>query len=216
MPGRHTLHRDGARRSTAGPFSACTSVGSSGRSASACSNRCSCRSRLASSSSAEWKCVNTASGRARARRARCSATASHRIPARDMPVSIWRCQGRPVRAHDSMTAASPSAGVRSPRRKASISLRRMGVNTTIGRVIPPRRSSSPSWTVATPKPHGSSRSSASAARRPPIPYPSALTMGSNGTPARAATAAPLRHSASKSISTQARVMGRRDSLSCEE
>src|SRR6186997_1840288 len=41
-------------------------------------------------------------------------------------------------------------------------------------------------------------------------------MGSNGTPARAATAAPLLRSAARSTSTQARVIGRRGALSCEE
>ena len=72
------------------------------------------------------------------------ATSSHACPRAIIPVSIARCQGRPVRAHARCRGDRRASALGSRGAAASISSRRSGVNTTIGRVIPPRRSSSPS------------------------------------------------------------------------
>src|SRR5205085_5407894 len=96
-------------------------------------------------------------------------------------------------------------GVRRARRAASNSSMRSGVKTTIGRSIPARRNSSPSVTVATPKPQGSSSSRAHATRVAPRPYASAFTIGRRRAPVCSTTRAPFRSNAPRSTSTQARV-----------
>ena len=142
-------------------------------------------SRVASLRSAEWKCVKTPSGGlaasdvAQLDRSRSTAT-----PARLIPVSIARCHGARSRCQRAI-ASRVAERRREIRResRASKSPASSGVNTTIGRVIPARRSSSPSATSRRRSP--TDRAARACARRAPRrdrrrpPSPS----GRSGTPA---------------------------------
>ena len=77
---------------------------------------------------------------------------SQRMPARAIPVSISRCQGRSGRraVHAATLSRSPSAGVRSKWQYRSKSAGRPGPHTRTGRAMPAARNSAPSSIVATP------------------------------------------------------------------
>ena len=68
-----------------------------------------------------------------------------------------------------MSAGRWSVGVRPAARSAGQSARRVGVKTTIGLPDARRAQLAPSATVATPKPHGASGSSARATATAPRP-----------------------------------------------
>ena len=61
----------------------------------------------------------------------CWPTWCHGIPARDIPVSMCRCHGRPVRAQDSITAGIPILVVTAKRVTAQDRAKLSGYVTTI-------------------------------------------------------------------------------------
>ena len=200
-----------------------TPAGSASSSASmASTKRASCSSRESMSSSAEWKWVNTPSGGWRRSASRSVPTWSQRTPARDIPVSMDRWYGRsrlpspsaaPAAAHAAMSSARCRAG-RTPSADArGSSERNRGVRQRIRPRHPASRNAAASSSAATPSPHGASGAAATPSKgtprarhtaTAPTPYALALTIATNGTPARARSWRALWRRASRSSSSQAR------------